>query len=1193
MASKISTLRASGVGTVGDDQPIRAIFDGDVNYEPSETDTIAADNTLAPDDETDIRKHYTNLTINDIPNVARGTPFTVTGVLIDLNQTAIPGSFSGSGNTTGKLITFTEIFQGGAADLDTLGDILTEGVVFNNTAGSSLTVLTCMDVDDPETDALEGSCSEDGKKLLRIDDNTSIVFDQNRGINDNEVANDIDVRGVNLEIEELAPLETISGISIDEVNSPTTEIDGAAPISALYGTFSSFGIEEINFADTTGVTASISSVELWDAGNPVTLREFDFSELIDGSIPTPFILGDGTYFQTANSDNSFALQGKAIDVVATFSEDDDYFGEDATDSYSTTHNSALAGAAGSGTFTLIPDSNVGFSSFGTGVDIDGDSILNVWERPDVNPNRGIDFGAGGVLEKYLLQLPIKDESPYGIANRGFKDIYVEIDYMEGHKPDIAAMESVIQTFIEAPIANVFDRDNQDIDSGIRLHLDIDDAIPHVRDLSVWTDDDNDLTNDFNSLKARFFGNSTERSTLGTAQANGGVGSCGATTAGECSVTIDGLTLSTPVRTSFDGDQERQKGTVTVTQKVQFNHDVILSTDGFKPSWDDLGIVGISSSDPAQQPIFLQLGGRSTAAGFKFDNNANPILDTWIITTKFKWVAPEAVTTEVVDTVTSKFAVLDSVTLLPDTTAQITSVTTGSNSPIMTTNLLNAKAQVYHYFIWAHSIGDCGPSGMAEGNGNDGVVALGCNWGSNAEPDPDGGGPLTAFVDDRDGFLATSGSQNDQAGTFMHELGHNLGLRHGGPLGNPDAEDNCKPNYQSVMSYSRQTDRLLGNNFILDYSVGQMASIDETSLTDTAGLVRTVFAGSIADNVPAEPAFTDNPLADPPNIDNRRVMVVGTPTAGVGNEVISGIATVPAASVPAVFTIDWDGDETDDSGTFDVNKIALAGCSGQNNDRTVTNDYNDWDAISFDFRGAAQSSFDGLQIVDPIDIGGDELDGILASLDHFEPNKPKAFGDETQGTAGHFKLKFTLSTCDPDLPTGNPDCDIVQLKQDGDFFVDDLDIRLQMKQLNGTGANNTRIFPPVPEHFALANPGLNNTSAQFLSTGNGEYEIEIDLDTFRKGFATPSAAAGNWALYYTIVTESFGLLIFDDDNVFSTCDPNRLKTLEDGTQILQDDNCENVITTNEKYSGRLVLEDIPETPAKKAPGGGRDRGGGPP
>ena len=49
-----------------------------------------------------------------------------------------------------------------------------------------------------------------------------------------------------------------------------------------------------------------------------------------------------------------------------------------------------------------------------------------------------------------------------------------------------------------------------------------------------------------------------------------------------------------------------------------------------------------------------------------------------------------------------------------------------------------------------------------------------------------------------GVIHQRGTTDEQAGTFMHELGHTLGLRHGGGDG-----ENCKPNYLSIMSYSRQ------------------------------------------------------------------------------------------------------------------------------------------------------------------------------------------------------------------------------------------------------------------------------------------------------------------------------------------------------------------------------------------------------
>ncbi len=86
----------------------------------------------------------------------------------------------------------------------------------------------------------------------------------------------------------------------------------------------------------------------------------------------------------------------------------------------------------------------------------------------------------------------------------------------------------------------------------------------------------------------------------------------------------------------------------------------------------------------------------------------------------------------------------------------------------------------------------------------------------------------------------------QAGTFMHELGHSLALTHGGFYYDtpgsykPTVEPNCKPNFQSVMSYLFQVDLL--DNGVLDYSEQKLSALDESSLpggvttTDGSALV---------------------------------------------------------------------------------------------------------------------------------------------------------------------------------------------------------------------------------------------------------------------------------------------------------------------------------------------------------------------
>ncbi len=69
---------------------------------------------------------------------------------------------------------------------------------------------------------------------------------------------------------------------------------------------------------------------------------------------------------------------------------------------------------------------------------------------------------------------------------------------------------------------------------------------------------------------------------------------------------------------------------------------------------------------------------------------------------------------------------------------------------------------------------------------------------------------------------------------MHELGHNLGLGHGG-----GDEVMNKPNYLSVMNYAFQTSGLIYDNKetgTFDYSRSdQIPELDEAHLNETVGL----------------------------------------------------------------------------------------------------------------------------------------------------------------------------------------------------------------------------------------------------------------------------------------------------------------------------------------------------------------------
>jgi hypothetical protein len=132
------------------------------------------------------------------------------------------------------------------------------------------------------------------------------------------------------------------------------------------------------------------------------------------------------------------------------------------------------------------------------------------------------------------------------------------------------------------------------------------------------------------------------------------------------------------------------------------------------------------------------------------------------------------------------------------------------------NFAANRAGYFHYVLMPHRYGGSGSSGQAEINGDDTIVSLYC-------------------------YNSTSNVAN----TIVHELGHNLSLRHGG---NVDA--NNKPNYNSVMNYDYQfagveTDcsgGAFGYNFgdgVLDFSTGSLAPLNEAALNESVGMCSSV------------------------------------------------------------------------------------------------------------------------------------------------------------------------------------------------------------------------------------------------------------------------------------------------------------------------------------------------------------------
>ncbi len=224
----------------------------------------------------------------------------------------------------------------------------------------------------------------------------------------------------------------------------------------------------------------------------------------------------------------------------------------------------------------------------------------------------------------------------------------------------------------------------------------------------------------------------------------------------------------------------------------------------------------------------------------------------------------------------------------------------------------ARTEVFRYAVFADRQAGSTSSGMAELPGNDFAVTLGA-W-----PVP-------------------GGTARQQAGTFMHELGHTLGLREGG---GDDIE--YKPNYISVMNYHWQVPT--GNvGWRLDYSREELPTLDENDLDERSGI-------GISRRDPDTP---------------RRLAIQ--------------VGPAPAQHVSLIGAINWSRDDFDGDGVLANDKHVAADLNrvfdDQNGDGLVNADdatpgellrgHNDWANLRFVFRDLHDTSsgrslhFDGM------------------------------------------------------------------------------------------------------------------------------------------------------------------------------------------------------------------------------------------
>jgi CSLREA domain-containing protein len=126
---------------------------------------------------------------------------------------------------------------------------------------------------------------------------------------------------------------------------------------------------------------------------------------------------------------------------------------------------------------------------------------------------------------------------------------------------------------------------------------------------------------------------------------------------------------------------------------------------------------------------------------------------------------------------------------------------------------SSRKGIFHYTIFVHESEAAGTAEIPD----DSILA--------GTPGDD---LLVAFPN----FAQNSKPAIWQAGVFMHELGHNLGLRHGG-----SDDIKFKPNYLSVMNYAFTETGFWygGEEGEIDYSRTELPPLQETDLDESKGL----------------------------------------------------------------------------------------------------------------------------------------------------------------------------------------------------------------------------------------------------------------------------------------------------------------------------------------------------------------------
>ena len=444
------------------------------------------------------------------------------------------------------------------------------------------------------------------------------------------------------------------------------------------------------------------------------------------------------------------------------------------------------------------------------------------------------------------------------------------------------------------------------------------------------------------------------------------------------VTISGITLTTPNTALTSGDTE-----------ALVNFKLTTTNGGSVVNFDSSGTVDVSGSaftiDPEDVVVSTSL---------------NPLDNT---KSTLRVTVPASTTSPT----TGSLGEI-SIPLLTD--SAITNVVSNIDSPTTSSTLLQAKAQAYRYVLFAHSIG--GASGQAELRGNDAVIALGEGFDNN--------------VDDTI-HPGSEGSLFQVEGTYMHELGHLLNLKHGGPtylLSAPTttlarADQNCVPIQRSVMSYTQQFPSYIPD-WGLRFNIESGVTLNENTMVEANGVTRADGARLIY----------ATPATNPPGYVNER-FANGSPVDWNGD--LDTLDTSPFTNGPT--------NTISNLAAFDVNNFGITGCKATPGQ--IHEIYNEPANFDFNFREGTNGSFDA-RFGDPANSKGQPEKRNIMFLEE------KLFGGqfivmpplEIDGTdfvkAGKtipLKFQYFETVTDPEAPLN---------------FIDDATVEARLVESDGNG-----------------------------------------------------------------------------------------------------------------------------------------------